>query len=368
VIVFPLFASLVSLACAIVIGRDSVRRPKPDKIVWTIAFAIFAVAAGAEVIGGLAEWSPALARVYYLCGAVLVVGYLALGELYLLAGSKISRIAPGVTLLITALAITLVWDAPIDAALLANDGWRALDSGPALVALTVTMNTAGTLVLVGGALYSAWRFRKLGTQRHRMIGCILIAAGALVVAMGGTLTRFGRHEYLYIAMSIGVAIIFAGVLETRRSGEQRVSLATSGAWLPGLRRVATNGVEAVSNGSAHDASLLQKIQVRATGESADPGIAYIHESLLPLSEQGLSHQCAVWSVEARPLDRFSRDEARRVWAFRLRLGALDVERFDRLSPSAKLQLTDLYFEVFQPGEAIGAEPRAMSLELTEQSA
>jgi hypothetical protein len=95
VVVFPLISALISLACAAIIAGDALRRPRPDKIAWTAAFLLFAAAAACEVIGDLAHWTPALARVYYLTGAVLVVGYLALGELYLLAGKRIAHFAPG---------------------------------------------------------------------------------------------------------------------------------------------------------------------------------------------------------------------------------------------------------------------------------
>ncbi|MDQ3547954.1 MAG: hypothetical protein M3439_03960, partial [Chloroflexota bacterium] len=78
------------------------------------------------------------------------------------------------------------------------------------------INGLGTLVLVGGTLYSAWLFWRRGIQRHRMIGCLLIAAGTLSVASGGTLTRLGSHQYLYIAMSLGIALIFTGYVRTRK--------------------------------------------------------------------------------------------------------------------------------------------------------
>ena len=41
------------------------------------------------VIGDTAGWTAPLARLYYLTGAVLVVGYLALGQLYLLFPDRI---------------------------------------------------------------------------------------------------------------------------------------------------------------------------------------------------------------------------------------------------------------------------------------
>lgn len=338
-IVFPLFATLISLACALVIGRDTLRRPKPDRIVWTVAFAVFAIAAGAEVVGSLSNWTPALARVYYVTGAVLVVGYLALGELYLLAGSRIARVAPGVTLLITAVAITLVLDAPIDSAMLAEDGWRALEPGAGLTALTISINSIGTVVLVGGALYSAWRFRRLGIQGYRMIGCILIAAGTIMVALGGTLTRFGQHEYLYIAMSFGVATIFAGVLQTRRPDAPRAAVPAG--------EVAATELARASNGRQAAPPALKQT-ARADGvDQVDPGIVYVRERLLSLPESELAETCATWSVTPRPIDHFSRDEARLVWAMRLRLPAADQPAFDGLSPSAQLQIAELYFDIFQ---------------------
>ncbi len=87
--------------------------------------------------------------------------------------------------------------------------------------MAMLLNIGGSLILIAGALWSAWKFRKLGTQRRRMIGCILIALGTFIVASGGTLTRLGHREYLYIAMSIGIAVIFAGVLETRHRSINR---------------------------------------------------------------------------------------------------------------------------------------------------
>ncbi len=45
VIVFPIACSLLSVLCAAVLARDAARRPRPDKIVWSIAFVMFALAA-----------------------------------------------------------------------------------------------------------------------------------------------------------------------------------------------------------------------------------------------------------------------------------------------------------------------------------
>lgn len=220
-VVFPAVSALISLTCALIIGRDALRRPKPDRIAWIIAFAMFAIAAGAEVIGSTAGWNVTLARVYYLTGAVLVVGFLALGQLYLLAPERIGRVAPGIALLVTAIATSTVWGAPIDRARIEADGWDAIERTTGLKILAIGINSIGTLILIGGLVYSAVRFRQLGTMRNRMIGCLLIALGTLTVAMGGTLTRLGSEQYLYIAMAAGASLIFAGYLKARRrEGEE----------------------------------------------------------------------------------------------------------------------------------------------------
>jgi hypothetical protein len=216
-VVFPLIATLVALGCAVAVALDYSRRPKPDKVAWLIAFIMFAGAAGLEVGGALAHWTPLMARAYYALGAVLVVGYLGLGELYLIFPARralVDRLAGGLVAL-SALGISLVYRAPLDADV-AERGWHALQPGGALLAVTIGINTVGTLVLVGGLLYSAWRFRGQAPLRNRTLGCLLIALGTLAVASGGTLTRLGSDQFLYIAMAFGVALIFAGYAKAKQ--------------------------------------------------------------------------------------------------------------------------------------------------------
>lgn len=222
-VLFPLFAALLAACCAVIVMHDYRARPKPDKVAWGIAFGIFAAAAGIEVIATIADWTPFLARAYYVLGATLVVGYLALGELYLLMRrARVDRIA-GIIAFLSVLAVALVIRTPITGDI-TQDGWEALDRGPGLTMLTVAFNSIGTLVLIGGLLWSVWKLRRLGTMRNRTIGCLLIALGTLSVASGGTLTRLGSHQYLYIAMSLGISLIFAGYLRARRPDHRPVAV------------------------------------------------------------------------------------------------------------------------------------------------
>ena len=345
--VFPLFAASISLVCAAVIGRDAFARPRPEKIAWTVAFATFAVAAGAEAVAAFGEWTPLLVRLFYLTGAVLVVGYLGLGELYLLAPRRMATmpVVPGLAILVTAVAATLVWAAPIDESRLADDGWRAMERGPALVALVAFCSGVGTVVLVGGALWSAWTYRRLGTQRHRMIGCLLIAVGTVTVAAKGTLARTGLPDDAFaIAMAVGVSLIFAGYLETRRTGVPRS--VTASADQPALRT-------AFVSVRAHPAPIALDGNGSAHGDTGpiEPAIAFIEQQFLPLDDAALAEICRVWSVPRSGADSFSRDEARSVWALRLRLSRTGQARFDALSVGAKRQLAELYHDVLAPATA-----------------
>jgi len=316
VIALPALSALIALACAAVVGRDLYHRPKPDRVAWLIAFALFAVAAATEVIGEAAGWDTLTVRIYYLTGAVLVVGYLALGQLYLVTPGKIGRVAPGAALLVTALAVSTVWGAPVDQARLDADGWDAITRTTGLTLLTVGVNSVGTLILIGGLIYSAVRFRQLGTMRNRMLGCLLIAGGTLAVAAGGTLTRLGSDQFLYIAMSVGIAMIFCGYLWTK-----------------------------VPDGAAFRPVRSKARQSAQPGLSRSPGIAFIEQMLATRSDIDLAELCREWSVPARAVDAFNRAEARRVWAFRVRLGSLAQAQFDDRPASLRLQLTELYFDV-----------------------
>lgn len=331
-VIFPIVSSLLALLCAVVIGRDALRRPRADKRAWTIAFLMFAIAAGADALGREAGWNEPLARLYYATGPALVVAFLAIGELYLLFPTRMGRFAPGAAILLTAGWVTLVLDAPIDAGRLQADGWEAIDRGGALRVMAIAINALGTMIIVGGLLHSVWRYWRTGTHRHRMVGCSLIAAGTLTVAMGGTLTRLGQYEYLYIAMSIGIALIFAGVIWTRRrevarSTDVNVDLADR-------TPVVVDGSRAVPS---------------ITGDVAGmtPELAFLCDTVLPLSGQEFRDCCRSWSVEVDDDPVMSRRDARQAWRLRKQLPGASQSRFDALPVPERRALVQLAAEVLQ---------------------
>jgi hypothetical protein len=334
------------------VSRDALRRRTPDRIAWIVAFGMFGAAAGAEVIGDTAGWNETLVRIYYLTGAVLVVGFLALGQLYLLAADRIRRVAPGIALLITAVSASTVWGAPIDHTRMSDDGWDAITRTTGLTILAVSINSIGTLILLGGLVYAAIRFRRVGTQRNRMIGSLLIAVGTLAVAMGGTLTRFGSEQYLYIAMSLGVALIFTGYVWTKR-------LDSRGGEEASRRAVGREGAKA---GRREEPTGHGKPKTDNVPQSVSPAISFIEARLRSLSDAELSDECRVWSVPVHDIDAFSRAEARRVWSFRNRLSLDGRAAFDSRPAGLRLQLAELYFEVMAPEFAAIERPTIAPLD------
>jgi 4-hydroxybenzoate polyprenyltransferase len=72
------------------------------------------------------------------------------------------------------------------------------------------MNVWGTIALVGGAIYSAWIFRRKNIMRNRVVGNWLIAAGGLLPALGGALIRLGDPSFQYLGTMLGAILIFIG--------------------------------------------------------------------------------------------------------------------------------------------------------------
>jgi hypothetical protein len=204
----PALAAGLCLALAISMLRRYLARRRPHELIWSATFAAFGLAAGSEAFGTVFGWSPWLARLYYLAGASLSVGFLAGGTLYLLVPRPLARVGLLVVLVQSAFMVFLVARAPVDPEVIRVAGWSALARDGNLRALALTINVLGTIVVVGGTLGSAYALWVAG-RSERAAGVLLIGLGTLTVAMGGSLTRFGHH-FLYGPMVLGMLLIFVG--------------------------------------------------------------------------------------------------------------------------------------------------------------
>ena len=73
------------------------------------------------------------------------------------------------------------------------------------------LNTYALVFLVGGAIVSAWRYYRRPERAHtRVKGNVLIAIGALLPGIGGSFTRLGYVEVLYVTELVGLTLIWLG--------------------------------------------------------------------------------------------------------------------------------------------------------------
>jgi len=206
--ILPGAAAALCLALAWSMLRRFVARHRLHELIWGATFLAFGLAAGTELYAGLFGWTPPLVRLYYLAGASLSVGFLALGTLVLLVPRRIALVALGVVLVQSLFMVFLVLRSPVDPEAVRVAGWSALSKDASLRALALTINVLGTLVvLIGtfGSAYAQW----VGGGGARVLGVLLIGVGTLTVAAGGSLTRYGHH-LLYGPMVLGLILIFTG--------------------------------------------------------------------------------------------------------------------------------------------------------------
>ncbi|HET7171001.1 MAG TPA: hypothetical protein VFI18_05155 [Gaiellales bacterium] len=207
------FAVAVSALFAAKILAAFRRRRRPELAFWGAGFLLFAAACGVETVATLTEWTPGLFRVYYLCGGILLVGFLGVGSLYRSAPAWLANAAAGALLGAAAAATAAVAQAPVDSALLAGSSHGPpSDSaiGSAAVPYAVAINSLGTLALVGLALLSGWRAWRGRQPARRVAGNVLLVVGALVVAGASGATRLGVYELLYAGQAAGAIVMFAG--------------------------------------------------------------------------------------------------------------------------------------------------------------
>jgi hypothetical protein len=72
------------------------------------------------------------------------------------------------------------------------------------------VNLYAVVFLIGGAVLSALRYSTDPLMRHRMYANILIAIGAILPGIGGTATRMGHTEVLYVTELVGLVLTWMG--------------------------------------------------------------------------------------------------------------------------------------------------------------
>ncbi|HSG07631.1 MAG TPA: hypothetical protein VLA36_04725 [Longimicrobiales bacterium] len=208
----PIATTLVALLFApVVFRRWKERRSGPHLLWWAAGILLFGVGTFTEAFTTLFGWNEWVFRSWYISGALLGGAPLAQGTVYLMFSRKLANRLSALLILTVVVASTVVILSPInyDAVELHRLTGRVMEWRGARL-FSPFINTYAAIFLIGGAAMSAWRFRKDPTARHRFIGNVFIALGAFLPGIGGTATRFGHTEVLYIMEFLGLILIWIG--------------------------------------------------------------------------------------------------------------------------------------------------------------
>lgn len=178
---------------------------------WGLGMATYGVGTFTEAYTTIVGWNPWIFRLWYIAGAFLGGYPLAQGSIYLLMKRKFAdRSAVAMTTLI-AIASLIVLFVPLDLSVAENHRLSgSVIEWQWVRLISPFVNIYSLIFLVGGAIVSALRFRRAPELRHRYLGNILIAIGALLPGIGGSLTRAGFVEALYVTELAGLLLIYWG--------------------------------------------------------------------------------------------------------------------------------------------------------------
>jgi hypothetical protein len=214
-------ASVISAAFAVVVFLRFRMSGRPAFAAWTVGLAIFAAAAGCQAVGEHFGFSAPIFRAFYLLGGVLGVIWLSMGTLFLLAPRRLAGRATAILGIVT---VVLAVDAalvPVDTSRLdtaAGVLGDAIAHGSLLQLGAVILNILGTLILVGGSAWSAYRLIRDHGGVDRVVCNVLLTAGAFVIAAGFSAAKLagGSLETLGVYEAVGIAVMFAGFLSLGR--------------------------------------------------------------------------------------------------------------------------------------------------------
>ncbi len=208
----PIATTLLSAAfCAVLVRRYLIRRSGAHLLWWAFGIFTYGVGTALESAITLHGNTAALNKAWYIAGAIFGGYPLAQGTVYLLLRRRTAH-------LLTSLTVPLILFATVAVALSPTrlEALEATRPGGAALGwqwvrlLTPLINLYSLAFLAGGAALSAWRYARRRDSGARAVGNTLIATGAVMPAIGGSLAKAGFVEALYVGEFIGVILIWIG--------------------------------------------------------------------------------------------------------------------------------------------------------------
>lgn len=209
----PFVSTMVAVPFTVLLWRHWRRDPGARFMLWwTLGVAIYGAATLVEAATTVVGWREPLFRAWYIAGALLGGAPLAQGTVYLLMKRRTAdRLAVALVVYVS-VAAAFVLVTPLDASVVVDDrlsgsvmewGWVRL--------MSPLVNTYALIFLVGGAAWSAMRYRRRADRpRSRVVGNVLIAVGGLLPGVGGSFMRAGYIEVLPVTELAGLILIWLG--------------------------------------------------------------------------------------------------------------------------------------------------------------
>lgn len=245
--ILPFISTVIMLYFTVSVLQRFIARRQAHFLFWGIGLAMFGAGSFAEAYLALA-WNKWVFFAWYLFGAALNAAWLGHGTLALLVRRKWVHVVTALLVIGSLYATSLMLQAMprLDETVFTTDkiigeqyGTKVLEAGETAPAGAQTITTTyrgeevtavrgilplgtpvrlttpffniyGLITLVGGAIYSAFLFWRKRVMPNRVIGNVLIAAGALLIGFASTLTRLGYGEYLYLGELLSAILMFIG--------------------------------------------------------------------------------------------------------------------------------------------------------------
>jgi hypothetical protein len=215
---WPLVTGIIGAIFTALLVKQYLDRHKLHQLAWAVGFLIYTLAALMEAYSEFSDsWDPSVYRIYIVFAASLV-GFLGLGTLYLIARKKLwGHIFLLYVLVVMGIFLVGTFTHPLvedDLVAGITVGGKALgDSRSFPRVCSLFLNIPGTLLLLGGAIYSIFLFARKKEFSYRMWANVLIALGTIIIAAAGSMARAGQTVGLYPAEMLGAAFLLWGFLK-----------------------------------------------------------------------------------------------------------------------------------------------------------
>ena len=207
----PILTTILSVLFTVSLAAKWRRRRKPHLAWWAFGIATYGMGTAVESAITLFGNSIWLTKTWYITGALLGGYPLAQGSLYLSWPRKTARMLTIVSLALVVAASIFTILSPVDMSHFEVDRPSgALLAWKWVRLMTPFINLYAVYFLIGGAIKSAWRHYKERGHLHRAYGNALIATGAILPGIGGSMAKAGIVEALYVGECIGIMLIWIG--------------------------------------------------------------------------------------------------------------------------------------------------------------